>query len=135
MCKTIASNHLQLQAGPVFWIQMSKLFSGCSSISVFWFSSSSSAVAPFAHIAVKQVSPAPNFSPSSIVCGIALSKVSGRKVTKNPEIRAITANIIAGIFGSKESRSVIKGVRAPDVLAHIAPRPANGNHSVKNLVL
>lgn len=54
----------------------------------------------------KQVLPAPNVSPSSRLCGIGWSIVSGRNITQKPDASATTPNITAGTFGSKLSAEI-----------------------------
>lgn len=94
--------------------------------------------------AEKHVLPTPNVSPSSKLCGIGWSIVSGKNITQKPEASATIPNITAGTFGSKLSviermvqsssqfknkkdleipNNVIRGVKAPDRRADIDPRP------------
>lgn len=55
------------------------------------------------HPVVKQESPAPNESPSSNVCGIGWSIVSGKNIVQMPASIATEANIAVGILISNVS--------------------------------
>lgn len=72
---------------------------------------------------VQHVSPLPKLSPSSILSGIAWPLVSGNRSTQRPDMSETTPKTIAGIFGSKESNKVMRGVKAPAKRAHIDPSP------------
>lgn len=70
------------------------------------------------HPLVKHVSPLPNSSPSSMVCGIFVFSVSGSRVLRTPDTSVTAANVTAGALTSNASCNIRVSERNQSWVVH-----------------